>query len=344
MVKTPPPEPDYSESDSWAALPGRLDGADVALVPGTEDQQTSAPADVFFLHAGVNWTAYWNAPIDHWFVSGAVDDVQARQFGSVFNGCCRVFMPRYRQEAMAAVRPSLQERDFERALEVAYGDVRRAFQHYLENYNEGRPFIIAGANSGARHGLRLLIEEVAGRPVADRLVAAYLVSVRVDSAARAKLGDITVCDSADEVGCLNTWNLIGRQRWATEERLDDVACVNPLTWRADDDYASDERNDGGIQLVLWSKATPSFDKHLADAQCLHGRLWVTPPETGREYFQPGGPGDYHSQNFAFYFANLRQNSIDRVRAFLSGTKRRQLVRDESPTGTSKSAGESTSCI
>ena len=63
-----------------------------------------------------------------------------------------------------------------------------------------------------------------------------------------------------------------------------------------------------------------FDVGLIDAQCLHGRLWVTPPP-GRWFWQPGGPGDFHIQNYTFYFANIRENASARVRTFLASAKR-----------------------
>jgi hypothetical protein len=33
--------------------------------------------------------------------------------------------------------------------------------------------------------------------------------------------------------------------------------------------------------------------------------------------QPGGPGDFHIQNYTFYFANIRENASARVGAFLA---------------------------
>ena len=39
----------------------------------------------------------------------------------------------------------------EDALELAYTDIEAAFEHYLAEYNNGRPFIIAGHSQGAQH-------------------------------------------------------------------------------------------------------------------------------------------------------------------------------------------------
>src|SRR3990172_12199893 len=99
MDDTPPPAPDYAQAAAWAALPDREDAADHVLVPGSADQQASAAADVFFLHAGANWTLRWNAPIDHWLVRFLVDGALLEQWASAFTGCCRVYAPRFPHEA-----------------------------------------------------------------------------------------------------------------------------------------------------------------------------------------------------------------------------------------------------
>lgn len=307
-----PPRPDYRETRAWAALPERRDAADAALVPGSADAQAVAAADVFYLYAGTNWLLRWNAPIDHPVVTALVDGPYMEQFASVFSGCCRIYAPRYRQEAI--LRPEGAAAAHQHALDVAYADVRDAFRHYLEHWNDGRPLVIAGSQSGGRHALRLLIDEFSGKPLREQLVAAYLVGATVDAAARAGLGDIPICDDAEQTGCVNVWNASGRQAWGQLEPQD-AACVNPLTWRADGALAPREHNLGGIVTRGWSKEPVRFLPELVDAQCAQGRLWVTPPANDDDYWQPFGPGDYHIHNYALYYANLRANAIDRVAAF-----------------------------
>jgi hypothetical protein len=305
-----PPAPDYASPAAWAARPERADAADVALVPGTRDGQADAAADVFYLHAGANWTLRWNAAVDHRLLAYLVDGPFMERFASVFNGCCRVFAPRYRQEALLG--PAGERRD--RATELAYTDVRAAFRHYLAHDNAGRPIVIAGSQSGGRHALRLLIDEFAGRPLRAQLVAAWLVGARVDAEARAKLGDIPICDDPLQLGCVNVWNAAGRQ---AKQRLEarDAACVNPLSWRADGAHVPRERNRGSLSSPGWGRGSVRFHTGLVDAQCEGGWLWVTPPANDADYWQSEGPGDYHIYSYAFYFADLRENAIARVARF-----------------------------
>lgn len=313
MDAAPPPAPDYADPVAWAALPDRADKADASLIPGASDQQASAEADVFFLYAGSNWTRHWNAPIDHWLVRWLVDGPLLEQWASAFNGCCRVYAPRYRQEAIGW--PSSEPALHERSVTLAYEDVRAAFARYLAAQNAGRPIVIAGAQSGARHAVRLLIDEFAGKPLRGQLVAAYVPGAHIDAELRAQLGDIPLCTAPTATACVNVWNATGRQAFAKLEPIDE-ACVNPLSWRADENLAPPELNLGSVGGRLWGDGPTRFGVGLIDAQCLHGRLWVTPPER-RWFWQPGGPGDFHIQNYTFFFANIRENASARVRAFLA---------------------------
>jgi hypothetical protein len=312
MEEAPPPAPDYAGAAAWAAWPGRDDAADRLLVPGTTDEQPNAQADAFFLHAGASWTLHWNAPVDHALVAFLVDGALLEQWASAFNGCCRVYAPRFRQEAL--LYPAREAERHERSIELAYQDVRSAFRHYMAHENGGRPIVLAGAQSGARHALRLLIDEFAGRPLRGQLVAAWLPGSTIDAEVRARLQDIPVCAAPEDVGCAVVWNAIGRQAEGHVEARPGEACVNPLTWRSDEAHAPREQNPGTIAGRLFGDGPAEFDAGLVDARCEGGHLWVTPPE-GRWFWQPGGPGDYHIQNYTFFFASIRQNAIDRVGAF-----------------------------
>ena len=61
-----------------------------------------------------------------------------------------------------------------KALFLAYGDVKRAFKYYLENYNQGRPIIIASHSQGSFHSIKLIQEFFDGTPLQKQFVAGYL--------------------------------------------------------------------------------------------------------------------------------------------------------------------------
>ena len=87
-----------------------------------------------------------------------MDKKPVRYQASVFNRSCRVYAPRYRQ---AIVRVFKEEsKDGKKALDLAYRDVKRAFQYYLDHYNQNRDFIIASHSQGTLHCTRLLKEMI----------------------------------------------------------------------------------------------------------------------------------------------------------------------------------------
>ena len=74
---------------------------------------------------------------------------------SQFNGCCNVYAPRYREASIFAyLKGDAKLR--EQVLGFAYKDVARAFDYFIENYNGGRPFILASHSQGTHHGERLI--------------------------------------------------------------------------------------------------------------------------------------------------------------------------------------------
>ena len=226
----PPPAPDYSRPENWAALPDRRDNADVVPSGGASDNQATAAVDVFFLHPTTYYDrANWNQPLDDPKANEITDKNVLRSQAGAFNGSGRVYAPRYRQ---ATLYSFIDEKgNGPKALELAYTDVKSAFQYYLDNYNQGRPIILASHSQGSRHGIKLLEDFFAEEPLRSKLVAAYMVGwARSPHKDEGEIAGIPVCGSPDQTGCWLTWNSIGPD--ADRSRIDnDAICVNPLTLR-----------------------------------------------------------------------------------------------------------------
>ena len=74
--------------------------------------------------------------------SGETVQLQAAAQLPAFHGLCRVHAPLYRVAADGAFFCQSRD-DARRALDLAYADVRSAFEHFLLVHNQGRPFILA---------------------------------------------------------------------------------------------------------------------------------------------------------------------------------------------------------
>lgn len=321
-----PPAPDYAKASSWAALPESQDQADL-LPPGAKDRQKEGAADIFFVHP----TTYlvggnWNGDVGDATLDARTDSTSMRNQASIFNAAGPVYAPRYRQGILYAYldhdEESLAARD------LAYSDVLRAFEHYLEKRRNGRPFVLAGHSQGSHHVLRLLEERIAGTPLAGSLVAAYLVGVPMpaDKLERTLPG-LPLCHSPSHTGCIVSWNTVTagidrtrfRETWhhypdGWEKNGDKpLVCVNPLSWSVDDEYAETKGTRRAVRPSLEGelRRTQGPEK----ARCREGLLEVL-PDPGFAFHSRGmRSGDYHRSDYPLFHFDLRENVLRRVEAF-----------------------------
>jgi Protein of unknown function (DUF3089) len=324
------PPPDYTDANAWAAWPGRPSGADAVPAGTPAILPHAAPkADAFFVHPTtflsprIGNAAYDAAGIPEL----AVDQIVLRFQAATFNGCCRIFVPRYRQ---ASVGTFFQhEPDSVEAIDLAYSDVRRAFEYYLAHENHGRPFIIASHSQGSIHTMRLLQERIIGTPLQQRMVAAYVIgySIPMDI----ERTGLPVCASALQTNCLIHWATVsrgetrhparawiwldGRYQPAGERTL---VCVNPLSWEKDG-AAPAAANIGALPHAGPNQSMPAPIPALTGAACEAGLLGVSLPlwERGRFSDLLTLFGSYHDFDYHLFYMNIRQNASDRVAALVA---------------------------
>lgn len=297
------PAPDYSLPLHWAALPDREDDADVSPQGLDLDQQATAAVDVFFIHPTTYYkSAYWNQPLDDIEANDFTDTQVLRNQASVFNSCCKIYAPRYRQATLYAFMDSGD--DGEAAIDFAYQDVREAFEYYLEHFNNGRPFIIAGHSQGGKHADTLL-QEINNTPLMQQLVAAYPVGFFFSGE-----DSVPVCEYATQTGCQVTWNSVAPDAPTFSDTSNSI-CVNPLNWSAQGDYADFSENQGAVNFTGQGAVEPG----VADAQCVDGLLHVTDVRSENYSSEMFGPGNYHVYDYSFFHMNIRSNVLARIQAF-----------------------------
>src|SRR5215475_10944628 len=157
------PAPDFAKEDAWAALPTKPNGTDL-LPDGVGAPATDSQVDVFFVHpTGYLRGADWNSPLDPDSQTEENTKWMMANQASVFNGCCAIYAPRYREASIFryfAATPEI----FELAGEFAYADVDRAFTHFLQHCSKGRPFILASHSQGTEHAMHLIERPLEASP------------------------------------------------------------------------------------------------------------------------------------------------------------------------------------
>lgn len=311
-----PPAFEYDKSENWAAWPNRKDAAD--LVPAKsplKDEQENAQADVFFIHPTIytyapNTPFQWNANIQDSYLNNKVDSSTILNQASIFNAAGRVFAPRYRQaHYYAFVTPNKADKDA--ALDLAYSDVKKAFEYYLKYENHGRPFIIASHSQGTIHATKLIKELIDGKALQKQFIAGYLIGIATPKNA---FQNIPPCSNADQTGCFVAWTTFQQgylPPWHPGKPTELVS-TNPLTWTLDENFAPKELNAGGVSYGF------KWVKNFADAQNHMGILWInTPYVFGRSFVHIK---NWHQADMNLFYAPIRFNALNRVSAYLKATK------------------------
>eukprot|EP00966_Prymnesium_polylepis_P113958 2633842-Prymnesium_polylepis.2 len=178
----PPPPPDYTSHQCWAAR-----GDAGGVLPDGVASSSARKADVFYVHPTSYFGEQWNACWDDAGAAVQVDELQLKTQTAPFAGVCRVFAPRYRQMTYMGF-VSTDTDSARAAAELAYSDVERAFEVFLERHNDGRPIFLASHSQGTLHAARLLQQRVDGdRELASRCVAAYLLGMYIPTSAADQL-------------------------------------------------------------------------------------------------------------------------------------------------------------
>jgi hypothetical protein len=250
---------------------------------------------------------------------------------SAFNGCCAIYAPRYREASIfryISATPDI----YKKAGDFAYADVDRAFTYFLDHYSRGRPFIIASHSQGTEHGFNLIRRRVDGTPLANRLVAAYLIGGGITDKEIAALKTVHACASPADIHCVIHWATYGEG--ATPVRTDTkdkLLCINPLTWTRDGGMAQASLSKGAVpisgrfQIKFWGSDAAggvAFAPLKAPlpawttAECRNGFLFAR-DQHGTPFAKLDVGGNYHGLDYPLFGMDIRENAIARAAAFLN---------------------------
>ncbi len=312
------PAPDYSRDAAWVARPGMTPNPARWTPPG----HSAAPraAAVAFHIPPTAWLSRsrWNAPLDDAETNERLDRFTKMQ-ASVFNGVADIWVPRYRQATFGAFLSDNPAGD--EALDLAFGDVQRAFAAFLAANPGDGPIILSGHSQGARHLLHLLNR--LDPAVSRRIVAVYAIGWSVALPGDlALVSGIPPCTGPEQAGCLLSWmsySADGDLKQAVAALSKTPAldgspvgtrkhlCTNPLTGGAPG-KALAERNLG---TLIGEELQPA----RAGAECsADGLLLIDPtPRDVGPFVLPGG--NFHVYDYGLFWANIRADAEARLSAF-----------------------------
>jgi hypothetical protein len=316
--------PDYGLPASWIARPGQANDPSRWLPDGVAQERVGNAA-IFYIHPTTYLeTDRWNAPLE----PGGDTEFRTRLFvqsqASAFNGAGEVWAPRYRQAAFGAFL--LSSTDAEKALDLAFGDVAAAFEQFLREAGD-KPIILAGHSQGALHLERLLREKVAGKSVARRVVAAYVVGWPISTAADLPALGLPPCNTDKQARCILSWLSFGEPAnpdlvlkpyehsagfSGTARRRKDLLCVNPISG-TQGGSAPAQANPGTL-VPSANLVSAHLVPGAVGAHCDKGLLILDGqiPPLG-PYVLPGN--NYHVYDYALFWAAIRRDAERRLAAW-----------------------------
>ena len=305
---------DYSQKTNWYKIPEITKEFDTFYIYSTifmganEGDADYATLDNAEMLAGI--------PIEHAIKS------------SVFEEATNLFIPLYRQSSMKhAAEVYMKDENIDAALiGMPYTDITAALDYYFENYNQGRPFVIAGHSQGSAI-LRLVLKRYFKEhpDYYKRMVAAYQIGFSLTKDDLAQYPHLKFATGESDTGVIISWNTEGPKN--VEENAKNVVVlpgamsINPLNWKLDETYAPASENKGSLVL---NEETGEYEiKNIGvDAQInlARGVIVTTtkaPVTNMPEFF---GPASFHEDDYPFFYNNIKENVAKRIETYKSNAK------------------------
>jgi len=299
---------DYSDEDNWLAIPSSNEfQADVFYLYPTTWQRNGSEQDVFcqiddpVMREGAN----------------ALFNVQATAFATVAN----VYAPFYRG-ADPAYALSLAQEDKDRLIgSIPASDATAAFEYYLENFNQGRPFILAGHSQGSNVLLFMLSDFMSSHPdIYARMIAAYVIGYSVTSEYMDDNPHLRFAEGSNDTGVIISYNTeAAGYDGVNPVLLPGSLVINPISWTRDEAMAPASDNLGSIVVNSTRDIVSWREMNYADA-CVNLSRGVLHCSTVNASSLPSTnfpPGVYHSFDYMFYYYDLRENAALRISTYLA---------------------------
>jgi hypothetical protein len=296
-------KPNYSDKDSWAVLPENIPD-EISIFNIDENKKE---ADVFYIYPTLidsKNQREWNSDIWNEDIRNDVINRPVKYQASAWLDAGNLYVPYYRQAHIRVFNDKFRV-DGDKALNLAYNDIKEAFTYYLENFNNDKPFIIASHSQGTIHAKRLIAEFIDGKELQKKLIAAYLVGIKVFED---EFKNIKPMNSANETGGFVTWNTFKFNKYPRKDNYENWfkggVTTNPITW----DDSKETKKD--LHKGLLYRDLKIFSQNI-DIKLIDGIVWSTVPNVpGKILLQT--IRSYHFADINLFWVDIRENAKLRV--------------------------------
>lgn len=302
-----PPKPNYSNNNNWAVLPFKIPEQ---LKTFVDADTISLKADVFFVYPTLlidKKNDAWNADLNDTILNKTILDKSIHYQASAWAKAGRIFAPYYRQshyriyveEFKKYAKPSY---------EIAYADIKNAFEYYLKHYNNNRPIIIASHSQGSILCKRLLKEYFDGKPLQKKLIAAYIPGAKV---LESDFVELKPLKNPNDTGGYVVWNSYKKKKYPKKYKtwFKGGVTSNPITWNSE--KVTEKSQHQGMLYSNNEIYSQSIEIELTD-----GLVWVSLPKVPNRVFM-FFIKDYHFADINLYWKDIQRNAQLRVEAYFN---------------------------
>ena len=214
----------------------------------------------------------------------------------------------------------MPENEREQYLSLAYKDVKAAFEYYMNEYNNGRPIVLAGFSQGADMCIRLVKDCFGDEKRQSLLVACYAIGWRVTEDEVKTCPQLKFAEGESDTGAVVAFN---SEAESVNGSLlipsgTKTLAINPLNWKTDGTPADKSLNEGACFTDYNGEIKseiPALTGAYIDEK--RGALKVTDvnPEDYPSSLDIFEDGVYHLYDYQFFYRNLQKNVQTRINAF-----------------------------
>lgn len=297
---------DYSDKNNWLQI--------------SEDKNNEV--DVFYLYPTVWYGEGTNkdfvCPIDFKPMRENATNALISQ-STIFEEVGNIYAPFYRQaDALYILDTNNNIKNKEKYFnDIPKKDALAAFDYFIKNFNNNKPFILMGHSQGA-----MMIKEIlkdyfkTNENLNNRLVAAYIIGYSVTTNDLEKNPHLKFARSEYDTGVIISYNTESSIfNGYNPTLLEGAIAINPITWTLEEDEATKEKSLGSC---FFAGTNYNIVKNFASAKVDKKRGVIKCDSINADDFYIDGmfeKGNYHVYDIALYYNDLKENARKRVGAF-----------------------------